>query len=153
MLLALITAKRASSSILMLIAALACSPSSALARGGAGHNPATKKLEDAFKAALYVRSVSPNGCYPPAPQLAKTIAPRKKGLRTGVARGPGSVQRRNIVYVLSSGSACNHIRMALLASLRPLCPQLGPGEHPGAGQAQRAAQRSGAERSRPRRLT
>ena len=98
----------------VLIAVLACSPS-ALARGGAGHNPATKKLEDAFKAALYVRSVSVDGCYPPAPQLAKAIAQRKKGLRTGVAPGPGSAQRRNIVYVLRSGSACNHIRMALLA--------------------------------------
>ena len=57
----------------VLIAVLACSPG-ALARGGAGHNPATKKLEDAFKAALYVRSVSLDGCYPPAPQLAKAIA-------------------------------------------------------------------------------
>ena len=108
------TLRRTLPILAVLIAVLACSPS-ALARGGAGHNPATKKLEDAFKAALYVRSVSVDGCYPPAPQLAKAIAQRKKGLRTGVAPGPGSAQRRNIVYVLRSGSACNHIRMALLA--------------------------------------
>jgi hypothetical protein len=107
--------KRVLVSILMLVAALTLS-SSAMARGGAGHNPATKKLEDAFKAALYFRSVSLDGCYPSAPQLAKDIASRKQGLRTGVAGGPGSVHRRGIVYVLRKGSACNHIRMALLSS-------------------------------------
>jgi hypothetical protein len=99
----------------MLIALLACS-ANAMARGGAGHNPATKKLEDAFKVALYVRSVSTDGCYPPAPQLAKAIAQTKKGLRMGVARNPGAVHRRDIVFVLRSGSACNHVRMALLSS-------------------------------------
>ena len=46
--------------VAVLVGALACSPS-ALARGGAGHNSATKKLEDAFKIALYVRSVSGRG--------------------------------------------------------------------------------------------
>jgi hypothetical protein len=105
--------KRVLVSIFMLVAALALS-SNAMARGGAGHNPATKKLEDAFKVALYFRSVSPDGCYPSPPQLAKDIASRKNDLRTGVARNPGAVHRRNIVYVLRSGSACNHIRMALL---------------------------------------
>ena len=98
----------------VLIVAVACAPGAG-ARGGAGHNPATKKLEDAFKVALYFRSVSEDGCYPAPPQLANDIAGRKQGLRTGVAAGPGSVHRRNIVYVLGSGSACNHIRMALLS--------------------------------------
>src|SRR5215470_8045144 len=97
----------------LLIAALACTPG-AMARGGAGHNPATKKLEDAFKVALYFRSVSTDGCYPEAPQLARDIAGRKSGLRTGVARNPDAVHRRNVVFILRSGSACNHIRMALL---------------------------------------
>jgi hypothetical protein len=59
--------------VTVLAVALACAPS-ALARGGAGHNSATKKLEDAFKIALYVRSVSLDGCYPPVKQLAKKIA-------------------------------------------------------------------------------
>ena len=86
------------------------------ARGGAGHNSPTKKLEDAFKVALYVRSVSTDGCYPPAPQLAKGIAERKKGLRVLVANGPGGVHRFDIVYVLRSGTACNHVKMALRAS-------------------------------------
>jgi hypothetical protein len=99
----------------VLIAALVVAPA-ALARGGAGHNGPTNKLEDAFKIALYFRSISDDGCYPSASTLAKDIASRKKGLRTGVARGPGSVHRRNIVFVLRSGSACNHIRMALLSS-------------------------------------
>ncbi len=64
----------------MLVAALACTPAS-LARGGAGHNPATKKLEDAFKIALYVRSVSNDGCYPSPPRLATNIARRSAGSR------------------------------------------------------------------------
>jgi hypothetical protein len=113
-----VSLKRAFPAVAILVAmiALLIGAGSAMARGGAGHNPATKKLEDAFKAALYFRSVSADGCYPAPPQLAKDIAGRKKDLRTGVARGPGSVHRSNIVYVLRSGSACNHIRMALLNS-------------------------------------
>ena len=46
---------------LVLVGLLAFAPG-AFARGGAGHNSATKKLEDAFKVALYVRSVSKDGC-------------------------------------------------------------------------------------------
>jgi hypothetical protein len=101
--------------VAVLAIALACSPA-VLARGGAGHNPATKKLEDAFKIALYVRSVSQDGCYPPAPQLAKKIARTKRGLRVGVASGPGSVHRFDVVYVLRHGTNCNKVMMALRAS-------------------------------------
>ena len=95
--------------------ALALAPGAG-ARGGAGHNPATKKLEDAFKVALYVRSVSKDGCYPPAPQLARAITHRKKGLNVGVANGPGSVRGLNRVFVLKHGTTCNHVLMALRAS-------------------------------------
>jgi hypothetical protein len=100
---------------LVLVALLAFS-ASASARGGAGHNSATKKLEDAFKVALYVRSVSDDGCYPPAPQLAKAVSKRKKGLHLLVTGGPGGVHRFNTVYVLRNGTACNHVKMALRAS-------------------------------------
>ena len=99
----------------MLAIALACSPA-AFARGGAGHNPATKKLEDAFKIALYVRSVSTNGCYPPAKQLAKKITQTKRGLKVHAATGLGGVHRFNIVFVLQRGSNCNKVMMALRAS-------------------------------------
>ena len=64
--------------LVALVAALALAPA-ALARGGAGHNSATKKLEDAFKVALYVRSVSKDGCYPRAPRLAKAISQPEEG--------------------------------------------------------------------------
>jgi hypothetical protein len=94
---------------------LACSPG-ALARGGAGHNDPTKKLEDAFKVALYVRSVSSDGCYPPAGQLTGKIAERKPGLKVRVTKGLGGVKRRNIVFVLRHGSNCNKVMMALRAS-------------------------------------
>jgi hypothetical protein len=89
-------------------------PASAPARGGAGHNPATKKLENAFKIALYVRSVSKDGCYPPARQLAKKIGRTKRGLRVGVARNTGGVNRANVVFVLAS-TTCNKVMMALRA--------------------------------------
>ncbi len=101
--------------VAVLVGALACSPS-ALARGGAGHNSATKRLEDAFKIALYVRSVSKDGCYPPAPQLAKKIARTKRGLRIGVANNAGSVHRFGVVFVLKKGTSCNKVMMALRAS-------------------------------------
>jgi hypothetical protein len=100
--------------VAVLAGALACTPG-AFARGGAGHNPATKKLENAFKIALYFRSVSRDGCYPPAPRLARKIDKVKRGLRVGVARNAGSVQRRDIVYVLRS-TTCNKVMMALRAS-------------------------------------
>ena len=108
-------ARRALIPIAVLAAALACAPAS-FGRGGAGHNPATKKLEDAFKIALYVRSVSTDGCYPPAKQLAKKIGQTKRGLHVGVANGPNSVHRRNVVFVLKHGTNCNKVLMALRAS-------------------------------------
>jgi hypothetical protein len=101
--------------VAVLAIALTCSPG-ALARGGAGHNDPTKKLEDAFKIALYVRSVSTDGCYPPAKQLARKIADTKRGLKVRVANGLGSVHRFNVVLVLRHGSNCNKVMMALRAS-------------------------------------
>ena len=143
--------KRVLVSILMLVAALALS-SSAMARGGAGHNPATKKLEDAFKAALYFRSVSPDGCYPSAPQLAKDIASRKQGLRTGVASGPGSVAPPEHRLRPQAGLGLQPHPHGPARLVRPLRPQFSPGQHQGAGPP-RAAQRSGTERPGTRRLT
>jgi hypothetical protein len=110
-----VTVKRALLPIAILIALLACT-GTAQARGGAGHNPATKKLEDAFKIALYVRSVSDDGCYPPAKVLAKKIGQTKRGLTVSVASGTGGLRRLNVVYVLQHGSNCNKVLMALRAS-------------------------------------
>jgi hypothetical protein len=107
--------KKALLPLVLVIALLACVPG-AEARGGAGHNPATKKLEDAFKIALYVRSVSNDGCYPPAPRLAKLIGRTKRGLKVGVAGGPNSIHRMNVVFVLRHGTNCNKVMMALRAS-------------------------------------
>jgi hypothetical protein len=109
------TLLRLAPAVAVLVAALASSPG-ALARGGAGHNDPTKKLEDAFKVALYVRSVSADGCYPPARSLATNIAETKRGLKVRVANGLGGVKRRNIVFLLKHGSNCNQVMMALRAS-------------------------------------
>jgi hypothetical protein len=100
--------------VALLAGALAGAPG-AFARGGAGHNPATKKLENAFKIALYFRSVSRDGCYPPAPRLARKIDKVKRGLRVGVAGNAGSARQRDVVYVLRS-TTCNKVMMALRAS-------------------------------------
>lgn len=106
---------RLAPAVAILALALAVSPA-ALGRGGAGHNDPTKKLEDAFKIALYVRSVSTDGCYPPARPLATKIAETKRGLKVRVANGLGGVRRRNIVFILRHGSNCNKVMMALRAS-------------------------------------
>jgi hypothetical protein len=109
------TLLRLTPAVAVLVAALALSPT-ALARGGAGHNDPTKKLEDAFKIALYVRSVSTDGCYPTARPLAQKIAETKRGLKVRVASGLGGVKRRNVVFILRHGSNCNKVMMALRAS-------------------------------------
>jgi len=101
----------------LLIALFAGAASAPAFVGGAGHNKPTKKLEKAFKWALYIRSVSEDGCYPPPKQLAKQI--RKlthRHLKVRVARGPRSVHRLGIVYILRQGSNCNRVRMALRTS-------------------------------------
>ena len=59
--------------------------------------------------------MSLDGCYPAPSRLAKLIA-RQSNLKTAVAKGPGSVHRSNVVYVLRKGSSCGHVRMALRAS-------------------------------------
>jgi hypothetical protein len=78
---------------------------------GAGHNPATKKLEAAFTRALSERINSANGCYPAEAGLAKTIAKTQK-LKTGVAPSVKKLKTQGIVYVLKS-SSCNKVLMAL----------------------------------------
>jgi hypothetical protein len=98
--------------IAVLAGVLACLPATH-AHGAAGHNPATKKLENAFKVALYFRSVSKDGCYPPARALARKITKDPRGLRVGVAGGAGSVPRNGRAYVLRRGSSCNKVMMAL----------------------------------------
>jgi hypothetical protein len=111
-----VTVKRALLPVAILIALIGLLAGTGFAkRGGAGHNPPTRKLEAAFKYALYERSVSLNGCYPAPSKLAKLIA-QKSSLKTGVANGPGSVHRADVVFVLHKGSNCGHVRMALRAS-------------------------------------
>jgi hypothetical protein len=100
----------------VLVVLLIASAGARAPRGGAGHNPPTRKLEAAFKFALYERSISKDGCYPPPPRLAKLIA-GQSSLKMGVARNPNSgVARSNVVYILRSGSSCNKVGMALRSS-------------------------------------
>jgi hypothetical protein len=99
--------------VAVLAGVLACAPAASARSGGAGHNPATNKLENAFKVALYFRSVSKDGCYPAARPLARMITKDPRGLRTGVTRSGGSVPRNGRVYVLRKGTTCNKVMMGL----------------------------------------
>ena len=80
----------------------------------AGFNLPTKRLEAAYKIALKARRFDPQGCYPPAPQLAKAIS-QGTHRKTGVASGTGHLGHLNQVYVLKR-SSCDHLQMALRAS-------------------------------------
>ncbi len=97
----------------VLLIALFAAPGAAPAIvGGAGHNKPTKKLEAAYKIALYLRSVSDDGCYPPPKQLAKAIHRTNKRIRVRVVGGPGAARKQGIVYILRHGTNCNRVRMA-----------------------------------------
>src|SRR5690349_1280261 len=100
-----------------LIALLVAAPGSAPAIvGGAGHNKPTKKLEAAYKIALYLRSVSADGCYPPPKKLAKKIHKMNRKIKVRVIGGPGGASRQGIVYILRKGTNCNRVRMAYRTS-------------------------------------
>ena len=63
-----------------------------------------------------MRSVSSDGCFPPAKQLAQKIGQTKRGLNVHAANGLGGVRRFDVVYVLRHGSNCNKVMMALRSS-------------------------------------
>jgi hypothetical protein len=100
---------------ILLIALLAAPASASAIVGGAGHNKPTKNLEAAYKIALYLRSVSADGCYPPPKELAKAIHKLNPKIKVRVVQGPRSVHRQGIVYILRRGSNCNRVRMAWLS--------------------------------------
>ncbi len=80
----------------------------------AGFNIATKRLEGAYKIALFERRFNPAGCYPAPPQLAHAIHDSSHR-KVGVARNTKSLGNVNQVYVLKQGTNCDHLRMALRA--------------------------------------
>lgn len=80
----------------------------------AGFNVATKRLEAAYKIALFERRFSDDGCYPPPAELAKAIS-ESTNRKVGVAHGPNRLGHVNQVYVLKQGASCGHVRMALRA--------------------------------------
>src|SRR5512144_1111542 len=80
----------------------------------AGFNIATKRLEAAYKIALFERRFSPDRCYPAPKQLAKAIH-RSSHHKVGVASNTKHLANLNEVYVLKQGTNCEHLRMALRA--------------------------------------
>src|SRR4051812_28378458 len=97
---------------ILLIALLAAPASAPAIVGGAGHNKPTKKLEAAYKIALYLRSISADGCYPPPRKLAKAIHKKNPKIKVRITGSPRGVHRQGIVYILRRGTNCNRVRMA-----------------------------------------
>ena len=80
----------------------------------AGFNLATKRLEAAYKVALFERRFNPKGCYPAPKKLAKAIQESSKR-KVGVASNTKHLANENQVYVVEQGTTCEHLRMALRA--------------------------------------
>src|SRR5690242_10551004 len=79
-----------------------------------GFSLPTKRLESAYKIALYERRFSDDGCYPPPKALAKAVR-KATGHKVGVTRNTSHLGHLNQVYVLTQGTNCNQLRMALRA--------------------------------------
>ena len=98
--------------IAVLATALVFSASAFGAR--AGFNLPTKRLEGAYKFALQERRFNPNGCYDRPAKLAKILT-KRTGRKVGVTSGTNRLRRLNEVYVLTAGTSCDRLRMALRA--------------------------------------
>lgn len=88
--------------------------SSASAIKSGGFSLPTKRLESAYKIALFERRFSDDGCYPPPSELAKDVR-KATGHKVGVASNTGHLGHLNQVYILTQGTNCNQLRMALRA--------------------------------------
>jgi hypothetical protein len=100
----------------VLIGLLACTASASAATAvtsvTAGFNPATKKLEAAYKVALRERRFNAQDCYPAPAPLAKGIASATGG-KVSTAQSPKQANKSGIVYILKAGATCDHLSMAL----------------------------------------
>jgi hypothetical protein len=88
---------------------------SASAFKSGGFSLPTKRLESAYKIALFERRFSDDGCYPPPAELAKDIH-QAVHRKVGVAPNTGHLGVLNQVYVLRQGTNCNQLRMGLRAA-------------------------------------
>ena len=96
----------------VLVVGLLAAPASALAVRSGGHNPPTRKLEVGFKVMGGVRAGSEDGCYP-APRRGAKLIERWADPQAGVARSLRSIDRENVVYVISRRSSCKRMLLAL----------------------------------------
>ncbi|MGE5857258.1 MAG: hypothetical protein ACM31K_02090 [Solirubrobacterales bacterium] len=99
-------------SLISVLAALVLVPSAFGIK--AGFNIATKRLEAAYKIALFERRFNPKGCYPPPKRLARALH-KSTHRKVGVAPNTRHLGNLNQVYVLKQGTSCEHLRMALRA--------------------------------------
>ena len=99
--------------LIALLSATLVTSASAFKSGG--FSLPTKRLESAYKIALFERRFSDDGCYPAPPQLARAIHD-KTNRQTGVAPNTKHLAHLNRVYVLRQGTNCNQLRMGLRAT-------------------------------------
>ena len=81
----------------------------------AGFNLATKRLEAAYKVALFERRFSDDGCYPAPPQLAKAIHGVQPSARSAWPPTPSTSPTSTRSTCSSRAPTCDHLRMALRA--------------------------------------
>jgi len=86
-------------------------PTATVSAGGAGFNVPSKRLEAAFKTALYHRAGSPIGCYETPKTLANLIR-KAHGFKTGVAPTIKKIRKPLVVYMVKRGTKCGNVRMA-----------------------------------------
>ena len=123
---------------ILLIALLAAPASAPAIVGGAGHNKPTKNLEAAYKIALYLRSVSADGCYPPPRKLRQgnpqAQSETQGARRTEPALGPPPGHRLHP----AAGLELQPGPHGLAEPERSLRPRLRLGKHQGARKARPA---------------
>lgn len=102
------------SGLLVLLVGLLVLPAEALGVRAGGYNPPSRKLEDAFKVIGGVRAASDDGCYLPPRALAVKIR-RWGNPDAEVAPDFDSLERENVVYVISRDPRCGRVVMALRA--------------------------------------
>jgi hypothetical protein len=112
---------------LVVLVALLVFPVEAQGVRAGGHNPPTRKLEDAFKVIGGVRAASDDGCYLPPNALATKIE-RWGNPNADVAPDFDSLPLRNVVYVISDKARCGRVRMALRARNRTYILNTAQGE-------------------------
>jgi hypothetical protein len=98
-------------------AVLACAQPACGALLQGGYDEATDKLEEGFKIVASERIASDDECYPGPDEIAALLR-RKMGIEVVVAPSLGAVQGFDLVNVISEGTECNRLVLAIRAGAK-----------------------------------